>query len=811
MMKVDVVRFGNVQRRASVHYTTKDGSATAGVKYVSCSGLLAFEPGETLQTIEVPIIDDRSWNATLEFELILSNARGASLGKYLDSCRVKVIDTDYFPTNTYKEQFEEQNATKGELEVPGMGLFLEFLKLCFADRDIFLKAVSYCALDLIKGLYYFLTLWLQMYLIDVVLSGGEEEEEVDVPEVPEEGEHSAGEEAPRRLLQAIRAAARALGRSLGEEDGRSLGEEEASPQFMLHGLLIPNQRRSTALVVAALYFLPFALVHLSDFVKCYISLEGRVRKLLQANLMRKFFNYKEEFRNAISSSDLTMAMVRDAKEVVDFGFMKLFNVFRISGKLMFALLFVLNETPFGAIPIIVCPIVLGIFLWCREKKLTEAAEERHKKQNEVVRVVADGVKNYRLIADFYMRSTIQDKYEQKIDEFVEHESHMLAVITNNRYLSPWLTTFSIGVLIVVGSCEVRSDKSGALSLGMFVTMLNIFKELGKEIEEIYIDCIEIQKCFGAIQKISVYMNMPVDVIDRMRTNRLRRSTGRRQQLKARSSVHDNLEDLEKVQFPVDTIRIQADHLGFTYSGAAHPILDDVTVEWEQGRLYAFFGPPHQGKATLMKLLGQVLTQEGEDTKGSIFVPPHLRICHVSQETLIMRGSFLDNLIMNTSLERCGGLERVRSICKELRFPKALVDLLDSPEPADSEVNANTWEAQVSHTGYARLALARVFVMNPEVVVMHKPLAAFDEEKETPLILKLLRRYVEQRGLILPEEDREYRRPRTVFITCSSKAQAKDAHAWYHVSTRWGVRKVGFEEWDDLDEPESSVPSNGNGG
>merc|ERR1712046_509579 len=85
---------------------------------------------------------------------------------------------------------------------------------------------------------------------------------------------------------------------------------------------------------------------------------------------------------------------------------------------------------------------------------------------------------------------------------------------------------------------------------------------------------------------------------------------------------------------------------------------------------------------------------------------------------------------------------------------------DKPE---SDPKMARWSVFPTPTGTARLALARAFVMNPEVLMMHKPLEPFDEEDKDK-ILGLLRSFVDDRGLALPDWERRLRRPRTLFFT-----------------------------------------------
>ncbi len=65
---------------ATVHYTTSDGTALAGVNYVPTSGTLTFSPGQTSATVPVTILDDNQFHAApLSFSLALSQASGAAI------------------------------------------------------------------------------------------------------------------------------------------------------------------------------------------------------------------------------------------------------------------------------------------------------------------------------------------------------------------------------------------------------------------------------------------------------------------------------------------------------------------------------------------------------------------------------------------------------------------------------------------------------------------------------------------------------------------------------------------------------------
>ena len=68
---------------ATVHYATQDRSAIAGSDYLATSGTLTFAPGQTVQTISVPVVGDRLGEEVEAFDVILSNPTGAILHDYL--------------------------------------------------------------------------------------------------------------------------------------------------------------------------------------------------------------------------------------------------------------------------------------------------------------------------------------------------------------------------------------------------------------------------------------------------------------------------------------------------------------------------------------------------------------------------------------------------------------------------------------------------------------------------------------------------------------------------------------------------------
>jgi hypothetical protein len=77
---IDVTLTGATEKTVHVDYATADGSATAPDDYASTAGSLTFAPGQTVQTVQVPVAGDDAVEGNESFALNLSNADEATIG-----------------------------------------------------------------------------------------------------------------------------------------------------------------------------------------------------------------------------------------------------------------------------------------------------------------------------------------------------------------------------------------------------------------------------------------------------------------------------------------------------------------------------------------------------------------------------------------------------------------------------------------------------------------------------------------------------------------------------------------------------------
>ena len=120
----------------TVDYATADGTALAGGDYVSTSGTATFEPGDTLETVDVTVLDDAVAEEEESFTLELSNPAEATIDRLV--AVGSIVDTDADPTLTVADASVPEGdagATTGTLTVSLSGPSEKTVEVDYATSD----------------------------------------------------------------------------------------------------------------------------------------------------------------------------------------------------------------------------------------------------------------------------------------------------------------------------------------------------------------------------------------------------------------------------------------------------------------------------------------------------------------------------------------------------------------------------------------------------------------------------------------------------------------------------------------------------
>jgi Ca2+-binding EF-hand superfamily protein len=102
---------------------------------------------------------------------------------------------------------------------------------------------------------------------------------------------------------------------------------------------------------------------------------------------------------------------------------------------------------------------------------------------------------------------------------------------------------------------------------------------------------------------------------------------------------------------------------------------------------------------------------------------------------------------------------------------------------------------LAHTDRCLIHLARAIIANPDVLILHKPLAQLDE-LHRHLVMTMMREFVDLRGIEKPAEERRLRRPRTCVFSVSDLKGCDLADTVLHVA-QGNVAEVDVREIETL--------------
>lgn len=740
-VQVRVNRLGTSSQPVTVQYVTRDGSAKAGEKFVGLKGSLSFAPGENSKMIEIILIGSDAFENDLEFEVQVFNPIGCVVGEYLQVCRVLIVDDDTYPSNKYEQQVRSHRIWS----IRSWPLFFDFISTSMQRPAIKRACLKNMLTDQLMNMNYLLNVYLMNFLIDDLLQGSRQER-----------------------------------------------------SNMLTKLIFDQIPSLTgkATVLVAITLIPHLVMLVFKRMKAQRRIQGMVIDSMQCNITRKFLSYDETSRHMAAEADLLMTMTRDVTHLVHSGFVAVFEIMEKLGLLIILMITAFSQR--GGMPVwticfifVAYPLTMVVFLFTRRKGIEQRRELADQTATDVVGYFQQLTACYRLIADYGQKPLAVATFDEHVGKAntAARNAHVYELV--NLEFAPFLTTLFSGVFIIV---QVHNAVADGASLGNFITGLAIQRTIGKCYESMYHDYLLMHDVMAPLRTIVHFMNLPSEAPHRMAVHRTLlvaadeeiKATRRKAELSGDKSL-DHAYALDKLPFRL--LDLTFSYPQFT---GGTSVFRNADMEFPMGNLVAVTGPRGGGKATLLGLLGGVLIPPAtDDPQPSVFVPAHLRVLHVSREPLAFADlTVFENLTFGPSDGDDEAEWRVLSICKRLGVSQQVITMIEEnamplrakPSPhkpravekedakRDHDCDAHM-APMLSHTDMALLHLARAFVMNPEVLIIHKPLSHFDD-LHSRLVIELLREFVDLRGIEKPIEDYATRRLRSCIISCES---AKSTH------------------------------------
>ncbi|MCU5301148.1 ABC transporter ATP-binding protein/permease [Bacillus toyonensis] len=173
--------------------------------------------------------------------------------------------------------------------------------------------------------------------------------------------------------------------------------------------------------------------------------------------------------------------------------------------------------------------------------------------------------------------------------------------------------------------------------------------------------------------------------------------------------------------------IHYNNITFGYENK-EPILNDISLKIHAGKTVAFVGPSGAGKTTLCSLLPRFYEQEsgsiqidGIDTKEMTLSSLRKQIGIVQQDVFLFSGTIRENIAY-------GNLQASEAAIWQAVKRAQLEDLIYSqPDGLDTVIGERG--VKLSGGQKQRLAIARMFLKNPPILILDEATSALDTETE----------------------------------------------------------------------------------
>ncbi|MFT3952114.1 MAG: ABC transporter ATP-binding protein [Oscillospiraceae bacterium] len=191
---------------------------------------------------------------------------------------------------------------------------------------------------------------------------------------------------------------------------------------------------------------------------------------------------------------------------------------------------------------------------------------------------------------------------------------------------------------------------------------------------------------------------------------------------------ENAPGLHPLEKPLDNIEIR--NVSFTYAGASKPTLHNLNIRIKKGERVAFVGHNGAGKTTLVKLLmglypvtGGEIVVSGENIShyepqsyrahiGTVFQDLQVFALPISQNVLMREpADAAERALVEQALEKAQFGDKLR------KLPRG-IDTMVSKEFDEEGTVLSGGETQ-------KIAIARIFAKNPDLVILDEPSSALD--------------------------------------------------------------------------------------
>lgn len=347
---------------------------------------------------------------------------------------------------------------------------------------------------------------------------------------------------------------------------------------------------------------------------------------------------------------------------------------------------------------ILCFIVLPVTIYPAQligKKIKSAARRSLDVMGGIGAILQETFSGIKVIKAFGLEGRVIERFREEnlaflgqYKKFIKYESLAMPV-------SEMIISLGIAAVVFLGGNQVLSGRMTASELFSFIAAMIMLFNPVKKLQGSYN---VIQRSSGGADRVFQLMDAQRQIVDKDDTVELERVTG----------------------------RVELQDVFFSYGD--EPVLQNISLAVESGRMVALVGPSGGGKSTLAALLmrfydvssGSILL-DGHDTREVSLESLNRQFALVDQETTLFNDTISNNIRYGKTDANDSEVEAAAQAAFAHDF------ILDLPEGYSTNIGDRG--VRLSGGQRQRICIARAILKNAPILILDEATSALDTESE----------------------------------------------------------------------------------
>jgi subfamily B ATP-binding cassette protein MsbA len=331
------------------------------------------------------------------------------------------------------------------------------------------------------------------------------------------------------------------------------------------------------------------------------------------------------------------------------------------------------------------------------RSLKRTSQKGQKKMGELLALIEETISGLRIIKAF---NAIFSTHERFKKENVVYTKLMVRLYRKRDLAAPlseFLAILVIVPVLYVGGKLVLSNDTG-MGAAVFITYLGLFSQLLPPAKSFTAAFYNIQKGAASVERIQVI-------------------------LKAEEVILEKPDAIPVKDFKSE---IEFRNVGFHYGN--EPVLNNINLKVEKGKMIALVGPSGAGKTTMVDLLprfydcseGQIII-DGHNVKDYVISDLRGLMGIVTQESILFNDSVYNNIAF--------GMKNVseQDVIQAAKIANAHDFIMEMENGYQSNIGDRGMK--LSGGQKQRISIARAVLKNPPIMILDEATSALDTESE----------------------------------------------------------------------------------